>query len=318
MGDCAPCTATKSGEMKALRYFSTVGHNSVVTDQLHAGVPFDTTAIFDDKVADYKQCEFRQYVRGYLALRKQGTIGWECIRLELANRKPLHPMTFQEDGCQEGVYGYRTSLGCSDDFGPEGWTRLDGWLYTASDFPGIQHMRGTEYQIKLDFCLQIINKTSEGTSQPRLLSVRCSGALPEIHVDTSLACQPPVQPYWLPTSPDSGRIVVTEPKRLPTLQYDVRLILKYQTPTTIHICFIKPNGAPPITSFEIRLQDSAGAPFKVVSQVAGDPLPQGNSGSTTAQTSIELSENERLRLAAVSVVVRPDEVSFNAQDLQIF
>jgi hypothetical protein len=85
----------------------------------------------------------------------------------------------------------------------------------------------------------------------------------------------------------------------------------------MYICFIKPNTAAPFTSFEIKIQDLNGAPFKIVRQVAGDALPEGNSGATTAQTSVEVSVADMGRLAAVAVTLDSDEVRFTAQDLQL-
>jgi hypothetical protein len=302
----------------ALKYFDTGGPNAVVTDYLHVGRPFETTAIFDEGIADYTDYEFRQYLKGYICCRKNDFSTWQCIALHIKGGKIIDPYSFQEDGIGDAAYGYRGSGGCSDDFGPCPSTRQNGWLYTAADFPGMKDVRGTEYQVKLDFSFQIINIKTGASSEPKLLSISCYGQLPEVKVG-SLPDQPPVVPSWLNSDQEhKKRVVLTELKSFHSAQYHVRLILNIQEPTSvIDICFIKPNGSPPITAFIVELQLSDGSPIRISRQADGDPITEARSGGTTAQTSVELSSSDLQKLIAVSISLDLEKVSFTAQELQL-
>ena len=299
----------------------------VVRNQNQAGMFFTASAVLNPTQTSYANYEYRQYLRGYFCYRVAPNPVWEPVPLSLRGNAVLSPTEFREDGFPNGkAYGHRDDnlTCCGDDFGPKGYTRKTGWLYTMEDFPSLRARSGVEYQIKLDFCLELVDASAESpkTVSRGQSSVRCCGILPDA-AGCDLPDAPPCPLFWLPSGQGEGpQLIVTEPKAMG--DYWARIFIERQTSQTIvRATVIKPNGAPqiPLSLFHLQLVDVNGNPVpeikatdaRLASESTGLVI-ETSSASTTAQAQFVFSSGPEIRSAELtipdhSVLFEPDDLN---------
>jgi hypothetical protein len=291
--DCKQCCPLPSvAYPKAVKAFLAPvrpGFCSVSADP-KAGFPFTVCAIFDETQDGYTKYEYRQYVRGYMSYLDP-VAGWTNSCLGLRGTASLSAHDYHEDGYTNGTaYGYRdpNSRCCDDTFGPLGYDRQRGWLYTMSDFPGLTGLpRQTKYKIRLDFCFDLVDSsTSPETVIDRgRLPVRCCGDMPAIEVcsDSDLPKKPPGPDLEVASLSDRNAWMISVPKQFEGY-YSRVMIERRPTATVARVCIMKPNDAPRIESQALKLnlfdlsEKDLGAPTEGL-------LVEANSASTTAQKS---------------------------------
>jgi hypothetical protein len=284
---------------------------------------FTSSVVLNPNQSSYANYEYRQYVRGYVCYRVAPNTVWQPIPHGLRGAGVLSPTEFREDGFPNGkAYGHRDDslTCCGDDFGPKGYTRKTGWLYTMEDFPALGAKPGVEYQIKLDFCLELVDASTESPVSRGQTSVSCCGVLPDA-VGCVLPDAPPCPLFWLPSGNGEDRqLIVTKPK--PMGDYWARIYIERQTDQTIvRANVIKPNGAPqiPRSAFHLQLFDVGSNPVPEIKATdarlaseSTDLVVETSSASTTAQTQFVFSPGPEIRSAELtipdhSVLFEPDD-----------
>jgi hypothetical protein len=323
------CTSALPDAPSVVKSFVAPEHQTgcVVTDEPKVGLFFSASAILDPAQTSYLTYEYRQYVKGYMCYRTNPTASWEASALNLRGNNLLSPSKYQEDGFPNGAaYGYRDNkyVCCDDDFGPKGNTRQNGWIYTMADFPGLAAPSGIEYQIKLDFCLQLVD-TSAAEPAPVChgrLKVRCCGALPATRV-CYLPEDPPCPLHWIPFNTEDREVLATNLK--PMGDYSARIFVDRERDyTVVRVAIVKSNSSPRIdrASLHLHLIDENNAEIPPL-PVPGCFLPLGstdvicevNSASTTAQALFLLAPTKTIKSAQVTL---PDRsVFFEPNDFNL-
>jgi hypothetical protein len=269
----------------------------IVSAEMKVGHPFSVCAVFDEAVAGYTKYEYRQYLKGYFSYLDP-VAGWTNVPLGLRGTAQLSAYDYHEDGFADGTcYGYRNpySQCCDDAFGPTGYDRQRGWLYTMADFPGMWKKipANTQYQIKLDFCFDLVDSSTspETVIDRNRLPVRCCGELPKIGVCPPKMPENPPGPDFESADPDQkGTWRVSQLK--PLNGYFSRVIIELRPDVTVaRVNVIKPNNTPPIdgSALKLILHDDAGRDLGALAQTFPDNAPmegllvEVNSASTTAQ-----------------------------------
>ncbi len=319
------CTSALPDPPSLVKSFRAPEHQTacIVDHEPKVGLFFTVSATLDPTQASYANYEYRQYVSGYVCCRTPPDGSWEAVPLNLRGNKILSPSQYQEDGFANGTaFGYRDPkyVCCDDDFGPKGTSRQEGWLYSLADFPGLAAAPGIEYQIKLDFCLRLVDAS---VVEPRTVSigrvkVRCCGILPMTRVCV-LPDDPPCPLHWAPSKGENREFLVTTLK--PMGDYFVRIVVDLEHDyTLVRVAVVKPNTAPRIdrSALHLHLLDGNNGEIPALPVPACSPLLASNmicevnSASTTAQASFLFAPTKKVQSAVVTL---PDRsVNFESAD----